>query len=284
MTQTLARTQRKPETLTVEQALVTGDLSGLDPDARLNYYMRVCESLGLNPLTKPFDYLSLYDSRTKGTKLVLYARKDATDQLRNIHKVSITRLEREQIGDLLVVTATAALPDGRSDSEIGAVNIAGLQGDALANAMMRASTKAKRRVTLSLCGLGMTDESEVDSIPGAYYPEETRDDVPLPTREQEVDDRDLVRSADERIWKRWLQLLDEAQGLGLNPVTLRLPVERDELKQRGNQLVQDISDRQEQLDKEEAARIVSQAEAAAATRDEDLDRIEVARQKRAGEL
>jgi hypothetical protein len=106
----------------------------------------------------------------------------------------------------------------------------------------------------------------------------------VPTREKEVDDRDLVRSADERIWKRWLQLLDEAQGLGLNPVTLRLPVERDELKQRGNQLVQDISDRQEQLDKEEAARIVSQAEAAAATRDEDLDRIEVARQKRAGEL
>jgi hypothetical protein len=145
--------------------------------------------------------------------------------------------------------------------------------------MLKAVTKAKRRVTLSLCGLGMTDESEVDSIPGAYYPEETRDDVPVPTREKEVDDRDLVRSADERIWKRWLQLLDEAQGLGLNPVTLRLPVERDELKQRGNQLVQDISDRQEQLDKEEAARIVSQAETAAATRDEDLDRIEVARQK-----
>ena len=89
MTQTLARKQ-PVATLTVEQALVTGDLSGLDPDARLNYYMRVCESLGLNPLTKPFDYLSLYDSRTRTSKLVLYARKDATDQLRNIHKVSIT--------------------------------------------------------------------------------------------------------------------------------------------------------------------------------------------------
>jgi hypothetical protein len=33
--------------------------------------------------------------------------------------------------------------------------------------MMKAETKSKRRVTLSIVGLGMLDESEVDSIPGA---------------------------------------------------------------------------------------------------------------------
>ena len=32
---------------------------------------------------------------------------------------------------------------------------------------MKAVTKAKRRVTLSICGLGMLDETEVESIPGA---------------------------------------------------------------------------------------------------------------------
>src|SRR6185312_3719783 len=32
---------------------------------------------------------------------------------------------------------------------------------------MKAETKAKRRVTLSICGLGMLDETEVDSIPDA---------------------------------------------------------------------------------------------------------------------
>jgi hypothetical protein len=38
--------------------------------------------------------------------------------------------------------------------------------------MMKAVTKAKRRVTLSICGLGMLDETEVDSVPGATpYPE-----------------------------------------------------------------------------------------------------------------
>ena len=45
--------------------------------------------------------------------------------------------------------------------------IAGLKGDALANGLMKAETKAKRRCTLSLCGLGMLDESEIETIPGA---------------------------------------------------------------------------------------------------------------------
>ena len=33
---------------------------------------------------------------------------------------------------------------------------------------MKAETKAKRRATLSICGLGLLDESEVETIPGAH--------------------------------------------------------------------------------------------------------------------
>jgi hypothetical protein len=43
----------------------------------------------------------------------------------------------------------------------------GLAGEAYANAIKRAVTQAKRRVTLSICGLGMLDETEVDSVPEA---------------------------------------------------------------------------------------------------------------------
>ena len=42
-----------------------------------------------------------------------------------------------------------------------------MTGDTLANALMKASTKAKRRATLSICGLGVLDESEIETIPGA---------------------------------------------------------------------------------------------------------------------
>lgn len=40
-----------------------------------------------------------------------------------------------------------------------------LRGDAKANALMKAETKAKRRVTLSIAGLGWVDETEIDTIP-----------------------------------------------------------------------------------------------------------------------
>lgn len=149
----------------IEQVLIGGDLSKLSPTDRLLYYNRVCESLGLNPLTKPFAYLRL------NGKEVLYALKDATEQLRKIHGVSITEITSQRIEDVFVVTAKAQDKTGRTDAATGAVAIANLKGEALANALMKAETKAKRRVTLSICGLGMLDETEVDSIPQAQVGE-----------------------------------------------------------------------------------------------------------------
>ena len=158
MTQALAI---NPNSDVIESVITAGDLSKLNPVQRVNYYTAVCQSVGLNPLTKPFEYITL------NGKMVLYARKDATDQLRDIRKVSITRLERERIDSVYVVTAYAQTVDGRTDSSMGAVNIEGLKGDALANALMKSETKAKRRVTLSICGLGMLDETELGTIPDA---------------------------------------------------------------------------------------------------------------------
>lgn len=141
-----------------ELALVKGDLSKLSDVERASYVKNLCESLGLNMLTKPFEYIVL------NGKLTLYANKSATDQLRQIRKVSITKTEVAQVGDIYMVTAYAATPDGRTDCDTGALNIKNLDGDNLANAIMKAITKAKRRVTLSICGLGMLDESELETI------------------------------------------------------------------------------------------------------------------------
>jgi hypothetical protein len=132
----------------IEQVLIGGDLSKLSEVERLTYYKNVCDSVGLNPLTKPFDYITL------NGRLTLYARKDATDQLRQLHKISIKITAREKIDEVYVVTADASNKDGRTDSSTGAVNVAGLKGDNLANAMMKAETKSKRRVTLFYLRLG----------------------------------------------------------------------------------------------------------------------------------
>lgn len=149
-----------PDAEAIESVLVNGDLAKLTPAMRVAYYNRVCESLGLNPLTKPFDYISL------NGKLVLYAKRDATEQLRSNRDVSVMIVARELVEDCYIVTARASLPTGRQDESIGAVNIAGLKGEARANALMKAETKAKRRVTLSICGLGLLDETEVETIAG----------------------------------------------------------------------------------------------------------------------
>lgn len=145
----------------VEKVVIGGDLAALSPKERLEYYNQICASTGLNPLTKPFEYIKL------NNKLTLYAKRDATDQLRKIHGVSIKIVGREKVDDLYIVTAQATDKGGRTDEAVGAVNLQGLKGDMAANAIMKAETKAKRRVTLSIAGLGLLDETEVSTIPGA---------------------------------------------------------------------------------------------------------------------
>lgn len=144
-----------------EKALIENDLAKLTSAERLSFYKAVCESLKLNWLTMPFAYIFL------NGKLTLYALKACAEQLRQIHGVSLSIVSRELIGDVYVVTARAKDKHGREDESTGAVFVGGLRGDALANAYMKTETKGKRRVTLSICGLGLLDESEVDSIKGA---------------------------------------------------------------------------------------------------------------------
>lgn len=158
----------------IERVILQGDLSKLSPEDRISYHKMVCESVGLNPLTKPFEYITL------NGKLTLYAKKDATDQLRMNNQVSVTIAAREVTEGIYVVTARATLPSGRTDESIGAVPIDNLKGEARANGMMKAETKAKRRVTLSICGLGMLDETEIETIPSAKPPvQRTTEPIPI---------------------------------------------------------------------------------------------------------
>src|ERR671917_569264 len=165
----------------VAQVGIGGDLSELNPDQRAAYYAAVCRSLGLNPLTKPLGYLTL------DGKLRLYALRDCAEQLRRLHGISIYIANRERLSDVYVVTARAKDRQGREDESTGAVTVGHLKGDALANALMKAETKAKRRVTLSIAGLGWLGGTEMEAMPqhrpiDAEVPE-ARDET-HPTAEQ----------------------------------------------------------------------------------------------------
>lgn len=135
-----------------------GQMSAVD---KVKYYQGLCRSLGLNPLTQPFQIITLQG------KEVLYATKTATEQLRKIYGVSVEKIEQQFKNDIAITTVSVKDSTGRTDGATGAVNIAGMKGDMLANAIMKSETKAKRRATLSICGLGMLDETEIETIPGA---------------------------------------------------------------------------------------------------------------------
>jgi hypothetical protein len=151
---------QKIEPAILEQVMLEGDLTKLSPTQRSAYYVEVCDSMKLNPLTKPFDYLKL------NNKLVLYANKNCAEQIRRNLGISLTLPEKKIEEGVYIVTARAEA-NGRIDEATGAVSLELLKGENRANAIMKAETKAKRRVTLSFAGLGMLDETEIESIPGA---------------------------------------------------------------------------------------------------------------------
>lgn len=140
----------------ISAVIINGDLSKLSAQQRVEYYNGYCERLGLDPYTKPFDLLRL------NGREILYCTRSGAQQLNKLHNVShaITSRDTNQDAGVYLVTSRACLPDGRCTESIGAVNIAGLKGEAYANAIMKAETKAKRRATLDLLGLGVLDETE----------------------------------------------------------------------------------------------------------------------------
>lgn len=179
------------ETLTeieaVEQALLYNNVAQLKPEQRVQYLIRLCESLHINHLTKPFDFITF-----KGGKTIVYATKDCTDQLRARDKVCIAIKSREEAAGCYIVTVSAKTPDGREDESCGAVSMleedfiynhldqkvvnpnAGQSviGQRRADSIMKAETKAKRRVTLSIAGLGMPTEDDLPALAAGFIESE----------------------------------------------------------------------------------------------------------------
>jgi hypothetical protein len=179
---TTAAIQHAPEAVdsaTMLQVVAGGDCSRLTPAQRIAYYNSRCDAAGLDPRAQPFAFVRL------NGKEVLYALKAASDQLAAKHGVRLEIVSQITDDGIRVVTVRAIAKDGRQTDEIGAVPVKGLQGEALCNALMKAVTKAKRRAILSLTGLGMLDETEIDSIPSAAPVETPRPVVEVVNHEPE---------------------------------------------------------------------------------------------------
>lgn len=155
--------QIDPETTAcvVESLVLRGDISGLNPKQKAQYYIQTCKSLGLNPATRPFAILRL------NGKEIMYPERNATDQLAAIHRLNREIVEGPKVIDLagtklLYAVCKATHPNGRIETAVATVPL----NDPM-NAMMKVETKAKRRATLSILSLGMLDETEIEAIPAS---------------------------------------------------------------------------------------------------------------------
>ena len=153
----------------IESIVLRGDLSGLGPTERARFYTQMCESLGLNPHAQPFAFLRL------NGKEVLYATRGATDQLAAMHRLNREIVDGPKVIDLagtklVYAVCRATLPDGRFETATATVPLV----DPV-NVLMKCETKAKRRATLSILGLGMLDEAEVEGLPASATEPATSD-------------------------------------------------------------------------------------------------------------
>lgn len=152
--------EETPEAL--KQALAKQDLKGLSEESKMKYLFHLSESLGFNPLTKPFEILSF-----RGQEKV-YPTKSAASQAAANSGLSFEKTDEEmkevQSGVWLYkVWYRGTLPDGRADEDMGAVPI--YQSDdpgTKCDKQMKAVTKAKRRLALSITGIGLDDRPDMD--------------------------------------------------------------------------------------------------------------------------
>lgn len=146
----------------IESYLKTGDISGLSASDKLHLYTAQCARMKLDPMTRPLETLYL------NGKEILYVRSNATDMLAVLHCVTrettVSPTVRDYAGTkLLFCEVRCTLPSGRSETEVATLAI---NPKTIINDVMKVSTKAKRRGTLSITGAGMMDSSEFETIPG----------------------------------------------------------------------------------------------------------------------
>ena len=137
------------------------DSRSLGPEDRAAYVAAICKSLRLNPLTRPVQFLALQGRE------VLYLTRGATDQLAARHNLNRETLEGPDFRTMENVKVAyckvkVTLPSGRYEEATATLKMTSPADD-----LMKVETKAKRRATLSILGVGVLSEEEAESIPAS---------------------------------------------------------------------------------------------------------------------
>jgi len=137
------------------------DLESLTEEQKQEYVRNVCAHIGVPPELN-LVMLTYLDEQDGPRRLVAYAKRGATEIIRNTRGINVTNMTHEKVGDSIVFTVTGKDDKGRQEMSVGSKWIGGLLGRELDDAIMTAQTRATRRMTLQFVGAGILDESEVN--------------------------------------------------------------------------------------------------------------------------
>ena len=144
--------------------VIKHDLSKLSAEELTQYLRDVSEFIGLDPDLNGLDTIWMDNENGPGRSLVVYARRGTAEILRESNEIQVSSLTHEKVSDSIVFTAIGKSGTGRQEIATGSKSISGLTGKALDNAIMTASTRALRRLTMQFTKLGILDESEIEAV------------------------------------------------------------------------------------------------------------------------
>ena len=144
----------------MEKFIPAYDLESLNEQQRQDYIVAVCQHMGV-PENLNLVALTRIDDGEGPARLVAYAKRGATENVRNARGITISSLTSQVINGSIVFTAVGTDNKGRQEIATGAKYIDGLKDVRLDDALMTAQTRALRRLTLQFVGAGVLDESEV---------------------------------------------------------------------------------------------------------------------------
>jgi hypothetical protein len=149
------------EIMSKNKLVIQHDLSKLSVEQLEQYKRDVSEFIGLDPDLNGLDTIWMLNENGPGQSLVLYARRGTAEILRQVNKIEVSSLTNQEIRGSIVFTATGKNGAGRQEIATGSKDISKVNGKQLDDAIMTASTRALRRLTMQFTQLGILDESEV---------------------------------------------------------------------------------------------------------------------------
>ncbi len=156
-----------------QKAAMSGNLRALTSDEQWQYYLAMCDHLGLDPVSRPFDWID------QEGKLSLYPNANCAAQLAQKGEISFPEYATEMIGEVFVYRVRATSNDERELWATGAVPV-GRTALETARAIKKAETQARRRAVFALGGLALTEAEEMYEVGARSY-------VPDDAIEQSVD-------------------------------------------------------------------------------------------------